>query len=78
MAAGPTIRVTSRTEEDALQPLCRWAERGIRIFSALQDAPDRLSSIQRIKVHRCAGGGKGGPWPMACNTKLTLNLKFVA
>ena len=49
----------------------RWAERGIweRIFSALaggEDAPGRLfiDSTCIIKVHRCAGGGKGGPWPM--------------
>ena len=44
----------------------RWAERGIweRIFSALaggEDAPDRLFIDSTcIKVHRCAGGGKGG------------------
>ena len=44
----------------------RWAERGIRerIFSALagaDGAPDRLFiDSSRIKVHRCAGGGKGG------------------
>ena len=49
----------------------RWAERGIweRIFSALaggEDVPDRLFIDSTcIKVHRCAGGGKGGPWPMA-------------
>ena len=49
----------------------RWAERGIweRIFSALaggEDAPDRLFIDSTcIKVHRCDGGGKGGPWPMA-------------
>ena len=48
----------------------RWAERGIweRIFSALagtQDVPDRLFiDSSCIKVHRCAGGAKGGPWPM--------------
>ena len=48
----------------------RWAERGIweHIFSALagsEDAPDRLFiDSSCIKVHRCAGGGKGGPWPM--------------
>ena len=46
----------------------RWSERGIweRIFSALAsagDAPDRLFiDSSCIKVHRCAGGGKGGPW----------------
>ena len=45
----------------------RWAERGIweDIFSALagtQDTPDRLFiDSSCIKVHRCAGGGKGGP-----------------
>jgi mannitol 2-dehydrogenase len=48
----------------------RWAERSIRegIFSALAgsaEAPDRLFiDSSCIKVHRCAGGGKGGPWPM--------------
>jgi len=48
----------------------RWAERGIweDIFSALAgaaDAPDRLFiDSSCIKVHRCAGGAKGGPWPM--------------
>ena len=48
----------------------RWAERGIweGIFSALaggDDAPDRLFiDSSCIKVHRCAGGGKGGPWLM--------------
>ena len=48
----------------------RWAERGIweDIFSALagtQDTPDRLFiDSSCIKVHRCAGGGKGdlGSW----------------
>ena len=39
------------------------------IFSALaggEDVPDRLFIDSTcIKVHRCAGGGKGGPWPMA-------------
>ena len=48
----------------------RWAERGIweDIFSALagaEDAPDRLFIDSTcIKVHRCAGGGKGRPWLM--------------
>lgn len=48
----------------------RWAERGIweQIFSALageDDAPDRLFiDSSCIKVHRCAGGAKGGAWPM--------------
>ena len=48
----------------------RWSERGIweGIFSALagaEDAPDRLFiDSSCIKVHRCAGGGKGGPWFM--------------
>jgi mannitol 2-dehydrogenase len=48
----------------------RWSERGIweGIFSALAgaaDAPDRLFiDSSCIKVHRCAGGGKGGPWLM--------------
>ena len=48
----------------------RWSERGIweRIFAALagdEDVPDRLFiDSSCIKVHRCAGGAKGGPWPM--------------
>jgi mannitol 2-dehydrogenase len=48
----------------------RWAERGIweGVFGALagaDGAPDRLFiDSSCIKVHRCAGGGKGGPWPM--------------
>jgi transposase len=48
----------------------RWSERGIweNIFSALagaEDAPERLFiDSSCIKVHRCAGGGKGGPWLM--------------
>ena len=48
----------------------RWSERGIweGIFSALAgvgDTPDRLFiDSSCIKVHRCAGGAKGGPWPM--------------
>lgn len=48
----------------------RWAERGIweAIFAALagaEDAPDRLVIDSTcIKVHRCAGGAKGGPLPM--------------
>lgn len=48
----------------------RWAERGVweDIFSALagaEGAPDRLFiDSSCIKVHRCAGGGKGGPWLM--------------
>ena len=48
----------------------RWSERGIweGLFSALAgagDAPDRLFvDSSCIKVHRCAGGGKGGPWRM--------------
>ena len=48
----------------------RWSERGIwkGIFSALagaDDAPDRLFiDSSCIKVHRCAGGRKGGPWLM--------------
>jgi transposase len=48
----------------------RWSERGIweEIFKTLagaDDAPDRLF-IDRtcLKAHRCAGGGKGGPWLM--------------
>ena len=48
----------------------RWAERGIweRIFAALagtEEATDRLFiDSSCIKVHRTAGGAKGGPWPM--------------
>ena len=48
----------------------RWAERGIweDIFSALagaEAAPDRLFIDSTcIKVHRCAGGAKGGAWLM--------------
>jgi len=48
----------------------RWSERGIweDIFSALAgtgDTPDRIFiDSSCIKVHRCAGGGKGGPWLM--------------
>lgn len=48
----------------------RWAERGVweDIFAALAGAdgvPDRLFIDSTcIKVHRTAGGGKGGPWPM--------------
>ena len=48
----------------------RWAERGIweAIFAALagaEDTPDRLVIDSTcIKVHRCAGGAKGGPLPM--------------
>ena len=48
----------------------RWAERGIweDIFSALagaEDVPGRLFIDSTcIKVHRTAGGAKGGPWPM--------------
>jgi mannitol 2-dehydrogenase len=48
----------------------RWSERGIweGIFSALagaEDSPDRLFiDSSCIKVHRCAGGAKGGPWLM--------------
>lgn len=48
----------------------RWAERGIwdEIFGALtgeEEVPDQLFiDSSCIKVHRCAGGGKGGPWLM--------------
>ncbi len=48
----------------------RWSQRGIweGIFSALagaEDAPERLFiDSSCIKVHCCAGGGKGGPWLM--------------
>lgn len=48
----------------------RWSERGVweRIFKELAtipDLPDRLFLDSTcIKVHRCAGGAKGGPWLM--------------
>jgi mannitol 2-dehydrogenase len=48
----------------------RRAERGVwqEIFSALagvEGIPDRLFIDSTcIKVHRTAGGAKGGPWPM--------------
>jgi transposase len=48
----------------------RWAERGVweGIFESLAGAegvPDRLFiDSSSIKVHRTAGGAKGGPWPM--------------
>ena len=48
----------------------RWSQRGIweSIFSGLagaEDTPGRLFiDSSCIKVHRCAGGGKGGPWLM--------------
>ena len=48
----------------------RWAERGIweDIFAALagaEEAPDRVFIDSTcIKVHRTAGGAKGGLWPM--------------
>lgn len=48
----------------------RWSKRGVwqDIFAALagaEGAPDRLMiDSSSIKVHRCARGAKGGPWPM--------------
>src|SRR3546814_11418894 len=48
----------------------RWAGRGVweGIFESLAGAegtPDRLFiDSSSIKVHRTAGGAKGGPWPM--------------
>jgi transposase len=48
----------------------RWSESGVwaGIFAALagaEEAPDRLFiDSSCIKVHRTAGGAKGGPWPM--------------
>ena len=48
----------------------RWAERGVweRIFAQLAGVggvPDRLFiDSSCIKVHRTAGGAKGGPWLM--------------
>ena len=56
----------------------RWAERGIweDIFSALagaEDAPDRLFIDSTcIKVHRTAGGAKGGPWPMVSGARQVI------
>lgn len=49
----------------------RWAERGVweRIFADLagvDDVPSKLFiDSSCIKVHRTAGGAKGGPWLMA-------------
>lgn len=49
----------------------RWAERGVweRVFQALagdEDSPDRLFiDSTAVRVHRTAGGAKGGLWPMA-------------
>ena len=48
----------------------RWSERGIweDIFSTLAGAGDALDRLfidsSCIKVRRCAGGAKGGPWRM--------------
>jgi mannitol 2-dehydrogenase len=48
----------------------RWSARGIwqDIFadlSGVEGIPDRLMiDSSSIKVHRCARGAKGGPWPM--------------
>jgi mannitol 2-dehydrogenase len=48
----------------------RWAERGVweRIFADLagvEGVPSKLFiDSSCIKVHRTAGGAKGGPWPM--------------
>ena len=48
----------------------RWAERNVweDIFATLagaEDTPDRVFiDATCIKVHRCAGGAKGGAWPM--------------
>jgi transposase len=48
----------------------RWADRGIweGIFNALagaENTPERLFiDSSCVKVHRCAGGAKGGPLPM--------------
>ena len=48
----------------------RWAERGVweRIFAQLagvEGVPDKLFiDSSCIKVHRTAGGAKGGPWLM--------------
>jgi transposase len=48
----------------------RWAERGLwgRIFAdlaGLEGVPSRLFiDSSCIKVHRSAGGAKGGPWLM--------------
>jgi transposase len=48
----------------------RWSERGVweRIFRELATIPDMPGRLfldsTCIKVHRCAGGAKGGPWLM--------------
>ena len=48
----------------------RWAERGVweQVFQALagdEDSPDRLFiDSTAVRVHRTAGGAKGGLWPM--------------
>ncbi|MCQ1775460.1 IS5 family transposase [Neorhizobium galegae] len=62
----------------------RWSERGIweGIFSALagsEDVPDQLFiDSSCIKVHRCAGGGKGGPAHGIGRTKGGRNTKLHA
>lgn len=48
----------------------RWSERGVweRLFKELATIPDLPGRLfldsTCIKVHRCAGGAKGGPWFM--------------
>src|ERR1700674_1292431 len=63
-------RATYGPKKTLYNRFVRWAARGIweDIFAALagaQDTPDRLVIDSTcIKVHRCAGGAKGGPLPM--------------
>jgi len=58
----------------------RWAERGIweDIFATLAsagEAPDRLFiDSSCIKVHRTAGGAKGGPWPMLSGRRVVAEI----
>src|SRR3546814_3322094 len=60
----------------------RWSERGIweGIFGALAgagDVPDRLFiDSSCIKVHRCAGGAKGGPWLMVSAARASAAQRF--
>jgi transposase len=68
---GPTVRATSMVRKRRSATVsCAGPTAAIweRIFAALagdEDVSDRLFiDSSCIKVHRCAGGAKGGPWPM--------------
>ena len=56
----------------------RWAERGVweRIFAQLagvDGVPDKLFiDSSCIKVHRTAGGAKGGPWLMVSASPINV------